>query len=181
MFKRLTGDQWLGLIAIFFATLLVFIWIPLDTETGLIEKVRRQVTLGDSLGPTVAGAVILIGGGLAFFGSNPAAPTLSLQNLKWLFLLILCIAGALTLMRFAGPFIAELFSEQSYRALRATPPWNYTGYVIGGSVLIAALISVVRGRVRPSAVLIGLAASLVIALLYDLPFDDLQLPPNGDV
>jgi hypothetical protein len=28
---------------------------------------------------------------------------------------------------------------------------------------------------------IGLIAALCMALFYDLPFEDLQLPPNGDV
>ena len=77
MFSRLTGDKWLGLIAIIFALVLVLVWVPLDTETGLIEKVRRQVTLGDSLGPTVAGVVILLGGVLTFFNSDALAQTVT--------------------------------------------------------------------------------------------------------
>ena len=181
MFSRLTGDKWLGLIAIIFALVLVLVWVPLDTETGLIEKVRRQVTLGDGLGPTVAGVVILLGGVLTFFNSDALGQTLDAGNLKWLGWLLASIACGLVLMRYSGPLITGLLTDQSYRALRATPPWNYIGYIIGGMVLVAALITLVGGKLRPGAVLVGLLASLIIALLYDLPFDDLQLPPNGDV
>ena len=49
------------------------------------------------------------------------------------------------------------------------------------AMAIAGLIAVVRGHLSMSALVIGLIASLLIALGYDLPFDDLQLPPNGDV
>ena len=77
--------------------------------------------------------------------------------------------------------LVEIVTEPSYRALRATPPWNYTGYLLGGTLVIAALITRINGNVRGKALLIGFIACLVIALLYDLPFDDLQLPPNGDV
>lgn len=181
MFSRLHGDKWLGLLAIAFAIVLIFVWVPLDVETGLIEKVRRQVRLGDSLGPTLAGGVILIGGLLAFLQPNADAPTLSRDNLRWVIVLLVVITVSLMLMRFAGPLVTSLLSETPYRALRATPPWNYIGYLTGGTCLIAALISVVQGKLTLSAVLVGIAASLVFALLYDLPFDDLQLPPNGDV
>lgn len=181
MFNRLTGDQWLGLIATACAALLLFVWVPLDVETGLIETVRRQTTLGDSLGPTVAGTVILLGGVLTYLHADHSAPTLTRTNMIWLGLLLISLAFGLTVMRYAGPAVTGLLTDQPYRALRATPPWNYTGYVAGGTLLVASLISIVRGRLRLSAVLIGLTASLIIALLYDLPFDDLQLPPNGDV
>ena len=181
MFSRLHGDKWFGLLAIAFALVLVFVWVPLDVETGLIEKVRRQVRLGDSLGPVLAGGVIFIGGLLVFLQPNDDGPTLSLDNLAWVAMLLVIITISMTLMRFAGPLVTSLLSETPYRALRATPPWNYIGYLAGGTFLIAALISVVRGKLTLSAVLVGIAASLLFALFYDVPFDDLLLPPNGDV
>lgn len=181
MFKHLTGDKRLGLLAAVFALVLIFVWVPLDTDTGLIEKVRRQVTLGDSLGPTIAGVVILLGGCLTFLGSEATAPSLSANNLRWVGVLLGIVAVSMILMRFSGPAITALMSEQPYRNLRATPPWNYIGFLAGGAALVALLISLVGRKFTWKSVLIGLIASLAIALLYDVPFDDLQLPPNGDV
>ncbi|WP_273498783.1 hypothetical protein [Lentibacter algarum] len=181
MSERNASDKWLGLIAIALAVLLVFVWIPLDTETGLIEKVRRQVRLGDSLGPVVAGCLILIGGVLTFLRPNPQSLRLIKENLCWLGLLCGVIAVSLLLMRHAGPLVTALVTDTPYRTLRATPPWNYIGYLTGGTCLVAGLISIVRRRFSMATLAIGLAASLTFALLYDVPFDDLQLPPNGDV
>lgn len=181
MFSRLTGEKWLGLLAIAAALLLIFVWVPLDTETGLIEKVRRQVRLGDSLGPVLAGGIILIGGIFTFVQPNADAATLTRHNLRWMVVLLGIITISLVLMRFAGPLVTSVLTETPYRALRATPPWNYIGYLTGGTFLIAALISVARSKITLSVMLVGIVVSLVFALLYDLPFDDLQLPPNGDV
>lgn len=39
-----------------------FIWIPLDVDTGIVEKVRRQVRLGDAFAPSLAALLIGLGG-----------------------------------------------------------------------------------------------------------------------
>ncbi len=83
-------------------------------------------------------------------------------------------------MRFAGP-LAAAFTESGYRPLRDTIPWKYIGFIAGGTCLVAGLKALVEGRVTMRGVVIGLAACLVLIALYDLPFDDLLLPPNGDV
>ena len=181
MFKHLTGDKWLGLTAVIAALLLIFVWVPLDIDTGLVEKVRRQIRLGDSLGPVTAGVVILLGGILTWMRPSADPQSLSVDNLKWMATLAVTIGVAFIVMRFAGPLITSLFTDTPYRALRATPPWNYIGYIAGGALLVVTLISLARRKVSLSAALVGIIASLVFALLYDLPFDDLQLPPNGDV
>jgi len=54
--------KWLGWLGIALCGLMLFVWIPLDVDTGIIEKVRRQVTLGDSFAPTVAALIIGLGG-----------------------------------------------------------------------------------------------------------------------
>ncbi len=181
MFRRLSSDTWLGLLACLLALLLIFVWIPLDTETGLIERVRRQVTLGDSLGPTVAACILLLGGLLTVMRPDAGGPKLHAQNWWWIAMIIAVVGGALVLMRFAGPWMVELFGTAPYRNLRATPPLNYAGFMLGGTFAIAALVALARGKLSVGAVILGLATSLAIALFYDLPFDDLQLPPNGDV
>lgn len=181
MFKHFGADRWLGLLVCCAALLLIFVWIPLDVETGIIEKVRRQFIIGDSLGPTVAGAVIGIGGLLCLLRPNADDPAPGRDNLIWLATLLVILAVSLTVMRFVGPALVDLVAEPSYRALRSTPPWNYVGYLSGGALLIAGLNRAVNGRLRTSAVLVAIGATLAIALLYDLPFDNLQLPPNGDL
>jgi len=68
----LSRDQKLGILFLIFAVFLVFVWIPLDVDTWYIEKVRRQVSIGDALAPTVAGVFLLIGGiGFLVFGGTP--------------------------------------------------------------------------------------------------------------
>ena len=44
------SDFKVGLGALVAGCLILFVWIPLDVETGLIEKVRSQVTIGDAMG-----------------------------------------------------------------------------------------------------------------------------------
>ena len=74
-----------------------------------------------------------------------------------------------------------MLMNTDYRPLRATPPWHYIGFLVGGTILIGGLTSLVEQRLSAHSFVIGFIATLVVALLYDLPFDDLILPPNGDV
>lgn len=178
MLRRLSAEHWLGLLAAFAALLIIFVWVPLDVETGIVDRVRRRLVIGDSLGPTVAGVVLLIGGVLTWMSPTPKAPQLSQSNILWLIGLLGAFVISMGVMRYAGPL---LIGAEPYRALRITPPYSYIGYVLGGTLLIATLVSVVRRQFSLHGVLVGLVASLVIAMLYDLPFDDLLLPPNGDV
>ena len=47
--------------------------------------------------------------------------------------------------------------------------------------LVAPEARAVERQVRWSRVLLALGVTLILALLYDVPFEDLLLPPNGDV
>ena len=179
MKPRFSADTWLALLFLSFALLLVLVWVPLDTGTGLVEKVRRKLVIGDALGPTVAGAVIAVGAALLLL--RPAqGHAISRQNLIWLASLFGLFALSLILMRYAGP-VALAWSETGYHPLRATAPWHYIGFLLGGTVLVGGLTGIAKRRLSLRDFAIGFAASLLIALLYDLPFDDLILPPNGDV
>ena len=176
---RPSADTWLALIFLAAASLLIFVWVPLDTDTGLVEKVRRKLVIGDALGPTVAGAVIALGAALVLL--QPAQGTsLDRQNIFWIASILGTLTLSLLLMRYAGPAAVAL-TESDYRPLRATPPWNYIGFLVGGSMMIAGLTGLAARRLAFRDFAIGFAAALVIALLYDMPFDDLILPPNGDV
>lgn len=174
-----SADKWLALFFLAFALVVIFVWAPLDTDTGLVETVRRKFVIGDALAPTVAGAVILIGALLVLLRPG-AGKTISQENLFWVAALFGLFLLSLVLMRYAGP-IAMAWSESGYRPLRATAPWHYIGFLLGGAVLVGGLTGLAKRQLSIRDFAIGFAASLVIALLYDLPFDDLILPPNGDV
>ena len=178
----------LGLAILGFAALLLFVWIPLDVDTGLIEKERRRTVIGDALAPTVAGAFLMIGGlGLILFERNDTdQPALNRQNLRFIATTLGIAVLAFLVMRYAGPLAVSISNglsgtELQYRLLRDTAPWKYIGFLLGGTLLVAGLIWQVEGRLRLRTVAIGLGAVVVLILVYDLPFDDLLLPPNGDV
>lgn len=179
MNRGFSADTWLALFFLAAAALMVFLWIPLDTGSGLIETVRRRSIIGDALGPTVAGAVIAIGAALLLLraGEDKA---LTAKNTLWMLGLFGLFVLSLGAMRYAGP-IAASGMEGGYRPLRATPPWNYLGFLLGGTVMVGGLTALANRKITLRDFAIGFVASLLIALLYDLPFEDLILPPNGDV
>jgi hypothetical protein len=180
-------SKWLGLFALALSGLILFVWIPFDIDTGILEKARRSVVLGDSFAPAVAASLIAIGGVLLFVEKHSVGadsqPMLSRANMSYLLTTLLIIAVALLLMRYAGPVALAVFGddEANYRLLRDTAPWKYIGFVVGGVFLINALITLIERRFRFRFLVIGIVAVLVLIAIYDLPFDDLLLPPNGDV
>ncbi|MEO0946136.1 MAG: hypothetical protein AAFY06_15120 [Pseudomonadota bacterium] len=179
MKPRTSAETWLALFFLVFAAVLVFVWAPLDTGTGIVERVRRKFVIGDALGPTVAGTVVALGAVLVLLRPKESS-ALARQNLFWMLCLFALFAISLGLMRYAGPVVAS-FAEAGYRPLRATPPWNYIGFLLGGTVMIGGLTGLTLRRLSFRDFAIGFLATLTIALLYDLPFEDLILPPNGDV
>lgn len=179
MKPRLSADTWLALFFLAAAAFLLFVWIPMDTGTGLVEKVRRKLVIGDALAPTFAASVIAIGAGLILL--HPAKNYgISRQNMMWIAALACLFFVSLVLMRYAGP-IAMSWIDGGYRPLRTTAPLNYIGFLVGGTMMVGGLTGLTVRRLSFRDFAIGFVTSLVIALLYDLPFDDLMLPPNGDV
>ncbi len=174
----------LGIAVSVAALAAIFVWIPMDTETGMIEKVRRQVTIGDALAPTVAASFVLLGGLMLALFERKAVdqPSLTQANLKFVLVILGITFVALTLMRWLGPLTFRVAGvEGGYRPFRASLPWKYIGYIVGGAVLITSTIAWVEARLSRRALLIGVIGATLLALVYDLPFDDLLLPPNGDV
>lgn len=172
----------LGLSAVIVGLGIAFVWVPADVDTGLIEKVRRQVAIGDAFAPTIAASFIVLGGSLvALFESPSNARHITPANLGFLAVLLLTIGVSFAIMRYLGPAIAEVLTDDGYRPLRDTVPWKYIGFLAGGAGMIASLISLIEGRLTRRAVLVGLGAAIALVAIYDLPFDDLLLPPNGDV
>jgi hypothetical protein len=181
------ANLYLSLGCILFALVLAFVWAPLDSGSGIILKVRRQVSIGDALAPTLAAATIGLGAVMVLLQRrDPDQPGLTLGNLRFLFRFLVTCALGFALMRWTGPLAVALANlagdgELSYRALRDTAPWKYIGFLVGGTFLITALIAPADHRLRLRTVLIAAAAIIGLIALYDLPFDDLLLPPNGDV
>ncbi|MGE3246436.1 MAG: hypothetical protein AB7F96_01320 [Beijerinckiaceae bacterium] len=195
-------DRWTfgtGLFFLAFAALTLLVWIPRDIETGVVEVFRRSRTIGDSMAPVVAAvgialsSIALIAG--VYFSRAPedgagakephAAPHISAENLRYVALLFALLAASLAAMYWAGPLLAKLVSfatggSLSYRELKGTVPWKYAGYLTGGTLLCAGLIAYIEQRLNWRIAIIAFAVALVLAIAYDLPFDSLLLPPNGD-
>jgi len=116
------------------------------------------------------------------------APRSALQFLAWL---VAIFTVTLALYRWTGPAAVELARlifpaadaqpVAEYRLLRDTVPWKYLGYFAGSWFMVFALIALTERRCTWRAALIAAVAPALIALCYDAPFDDLLLPPNGDV
>lgn len=172
-------DHILGLLAVGFGLVTVFVWTPLDTVTGLVEHVRGRSALGDALAPTIAGTIITAAG--LWLAAKPSdGARISGANFGWLGMLALVVTGGLLAMRWTGPAIA-LLADSDYRLLRGTAPWKYIGFVLGGAGLVLGLMMLVERRFVWSRLLIALGLALALALGCDLVFEDLLLPPNGDV
>ena len=176
------NNLYVGLAVAAFGLLTLFLWIPFDVDSGLIEKARRRIIIGDALAPTLAASFVLLGGlGLVTVERRHEGPMLTRANVLHILGLLALIAAAFLIMRWAGPLVVSVFAEEPYRLLRDTIPWKYIGFFLGGTVLIAGLMAEVEGRLTARAVLIAALAAIVLMAIYDLPFEDLLLPPNGDV
>lgn len=182
------ANLYIGLFFLAAALFAIFVWIPLDTETGLTEKARRRILIGDALAPTIACVFVILGGLLLVLRERKAAhqPVLSGSQLAFILRIVAVIIVGILVMRYAGPAAAELANlfrsePAEYRLLRATPGWKHIGFVAGGVILVSGMISIVERKVTRRAVLTALVAVLLMIAVFDMPFEDLQLPPNGDV
>lgn len=182
MRERVNQDVVLGALALAFGLMIVFAWAPLDSDTGIAEKIRGRWSIGDALAPTVAGAVIALSGVFVLIGGwmRGGETGLTAANLRYLAIFIAIVATAFTVMRYAGPVAAGLL-DRDYRILRDEVPWKYIGFILGGGGMVFALMTLAEGRFRMDRLVLALTIAAALALIYDLPFEDLLLPPNGDV
>ena len=185
-------DPWtLGIAAVVaaFALLTLGVWIPADVESGVVETFRRRTVIGDAMAPTVVAigmvvaAALLVASGIVKPRREAAA--LDRQSLAFVTRFAAAIAVGLALMSHTGPLVVDAIDALggavgSYRELRDTVPYKYLGYLLGGTAMVAGAIAVVEQRFTRSAALSAVLATLILIVLYDLPFDDLLLPPNGD-
>ncbi len=179
---RLSANAVLGLACILFALVTAFLWIPFDTDTWLVERARGRYTLGDSLAPTLAAGFIFLAGLMLLREGQQTEDRPTYNNLQFIGAMIGMGVVSILLMRWAGPIAVNLFaSGEEYRLLRDTAPWKYIGFVLGGGCMVFAMIAFVDERVTLRALIVAVLAVVGIILLYDVPFEDVLLPPNGDV
>lgn len=173
---------------LFIATMAaLFIWVPLDIDTGLVERVRRRNVIGDALGPVTALILIAIAA-LALVREGRTAPRFVNKG-KWhlVFGFYVALFGiTLFVMRYLGPWMisaVDMFiaADLNYRNLRNIWPLKYLGYVTGGTIMLCALSHFMDQSLTRKRALLFLAITFAIALFFDLPFEDILLPPNGDV
>ena len=179
---------WLGLAALVAAVLVAGLWVPLDTASGLTERVRRKVEIGDAMAPVVAAAFLGLGGLLLLLPERnvPDQPRPGRDELVFLAKTACILLVSMDLLRWSGPFavaLANLLTAEAleYRLLRDTVPWKYIGFALGGFVMVAGLAALCEGHLTRRAAIAAAIVVLVLAALVDLPFEDLLLPPNGDV
>ena len=182
------SNLYLGLLCIVFAAGLIFVWIPFDTDSGIVEKVRGRLNIGDALAPTVAAGFVLFGSILllVFERNDQHQPSLRKSHISFVASLTAVTIASLLVMRFAGPFFAEianLFRAEpiEYRLLRTVPGWKHIGFVLGGVMMVSGVIAIVERGVSLRGFLTAVLAVTLMILVFDLPFEDLLLPPNGDV
>lgn len=186
--RRVNSDVGLGVFALIVALAAIFLWIPADTGTGIVQKMRGRLSIGDAFAPTIAFAVLALSSCLLLLESRHSKKPARLTGLNCQFLIVLFLVFLMsfTLMRWTGPLAVWLAgsasdTELSYRALRDTAPWKYIGYLTGGTMLVGGLIALINRCVTWRTIAIGLFVSAALAAIYDLPFEDLLLPPNGDL
>ena len=196
IFFTLQKNKWTCGLAIFFiiaSLITLFVWIPNDIETGVVEKFRRQITIGDAMAPTmVASAILFVSMALlinAILSSRALRAlensAMDMQSFIFLFKLTFIIFIALLLMLYSGPLLVEFANlmngeNNSYRLLKGSLPYKYIGYVLGGFVMIFGSIGLVENKFFANGAWLSIIAVAVLTFLYDVPFDNLLLPPNGD-
>jgi len=182
-------DFTIGMLSVIFGLFLFFVWIPNDVETDVIEKVRFQTRIGDSLAPSIAAFIIFFSGIVLTVQSlfKDGHVEFSGGNVKYIFLLLSIMVVSINLMHWSGYLIVELLKNSglmdeatSYRVLRDTAPWKYIGFVLGGAFFSFTLTCMMERAVRWKSFIISLLAIAVLIIIYDVPFDNILLPPNGD-
>lgn len=178
-------EAFLGFGAICSALVVLLFWIPADIDTGVVDVWRRTVRIGDAMLPSFAATGMLCAGVVMLVRAFvlPAMGERRVMSLTFLVTSGLVLAIALLLMQLSGPAVVWLWfsGETPYRLLLDTAPWKYVGFVVGGSFMVFCFTSLTSHRLSWRFALLAVVSTLLIALVYDLPFDNLLLPPNGDI
>jgi hypothetical protein len=185
--KNLRLNTLLGFCVLVIALLGLFVWLPLDIETGLVEKVRNRYVIGDTFGPVVA-LFLIISSSITLIVVEQNSKTVFINKLilKALLAYIMIFFVSLLIMRFLGPIFISIINilvleDLNYRDLRDMQPVKYIGFVIGGTSMMILLSYFMDGALSRKRIKIFIAVAIIMALFFDIPFEDVLLPPNGDV
>lgn len=184
----------LGLFFLAFALLTLLLWIPADIESGILETERRRTNIGDAMAPTMIAigvlmvSIWLVAEALLKLRADrqPGGPDiLDQESVQYMLAALAIFFASFLMMLWIGPLTVEAANWAgaevgSYRQLRDTVPYKYLGFFGGGFVMVFGFISMVEHKPSWKLAGISLGAVMVIAALFDLPFEDLLLPPNGD-
>nr|WP_228028369.1 hypothetical protein [Donghicola mangrovi] len=183
MYFKLTPSRVLGVLVTLLAVLALLVWVPNDTVSGFVQSKRGRVSIGDAMAPALAFGLMALSGVLILWEERTAKTPGPSDRRGPTFVAVLlgiCV-GAFAIMIWAGPLAVAVFAtDETYRNLRDAMPWKHIGFAIGGTGLVTALITLVESRFSWFALLIGVATVTVLIGVFDLAFDDLLLPPNGD-
>lgn len=184
------AELWIAVAFLAIGLLGAVIWVPLDTDSPPIYEFRRQVFIGDAMLPMVAAIGVAVFAALQILvtlrGNRTAdGPTpFDAATFAFFAMVFAILAASLLAMFWSGPLALALFGSGdetvTYRQMRTTWPWKYVGFVLGGFLMVFGLTSLIEGRFRWSRVLSSLLAVAVLILIFDVPFDTILLPPNGD-
>ena len=187
MTYNFSSNRLLGALTVMFAVICMTVWIPFDTDTGLVETVRRRNIIGDSLAPYIAMTLVLCAAFALFRQTHADTRFTNQGNWHLIFLFFGTVfVLSLVLMRYTGPALIMITnfvtdSDHSYRNLRNIWPLKYVGFVCGGTLLLCSFSHFMDKSLTRKRALLFFGISVMIALFFDLPFEDILLPPNGDV
>ncbi|MFD2741182.1 hypothetical protein ACFSUD_16510 [Sulfitobacter aestuarii] len=181
----------IALVCLALALFIAFVWVPLDSETPPVHTFRRQTYIGDALLPMASAIAIAICAFIHLLQSwlrKPAAASaapLDVHTGVFFLLFVAIMLVSSVLMYWAGPLALTLFGPSgdeavTYRQMRATPPWKYIGYSLGGFTMVFGVTSLIEGKITLNRAITSLFAVLVLIFIFDVPFDTILLPPNGD-
>lgn len=181
-------ELWIAVVFLIAGLLAALLWVPFDSETPPIYEFRRQTYIGDAMLPMVAAAGVLICAAVHLVLSwrrreaDDSDGPFDLSTGSFFLSFFLILATSLVLMYWSGPVALALFGEEGvgYRQMRASFPWKYLGFVLGGFVMVFGLISLIAGRLTLRDAVVALCAVAGLILVFDVPFDTILLPPNGD-
>jgi uncharacterized membrane protein YidH (DUF202 family) len=183
-------ELWIALVCLVAGLIAAILWVPFDSETPPIYDFRRQTYIGDAMLPMVAAAGIAICAAVHLILNWRRKPTDTeppFDKLTGGFFLILfaIIISAFLVMYWAGPVALALFGPSgeeavTYRQMRSTAPWKYLGFVLGGFILVFGITTLLEGQMKWKRAVSSLIAIIVLIVIFDVPFDTILLPPNGD-
>jgi hypothetical protein len=177
----------LGAGAIAVALALWLIIIPAGAPGEMIEVVRRRARIGDAAMPALAALFIAFGGLVLVFERGGTPILRAVPVWPALFAAVIAVAslaflhvgdGIVAVARMVWPDLSD------FRSLRMTLPWAWVPFIIGGALLIAPLVIAserLPARRGLAAFGFGAAVALAVAAFLTLPFEDVLIPPQGDL